>query len=137
MPMSSQEIVSLTKGLSLAALGVGSLLVIKKKYDNRIIVNFIDDATSQIKRWYDNYFRINRLIDSDCSGKEVSIGVNPQKNPDNTSLILAKNDKTNKILYSFETPKNTVVKEMDDRIWPMYKTIGLSSNELDKIAELK
>jgi hypothetical protein len=40
-------------------------------------------------------------------------------------------------MYSFETPGKTVVKEMDDRIIRMYKTIGMSSSELDKIAELK
>ena len=56
---------------------------------------------------------------------------------DNTRLTMTKNDKTNKIMYSFETPGKTVVKEMDDRIVRMYKTIGMSSSELDKIAELK
>ena len=55
---------------------------------------------------------------------------------DNTRLTLTKNDK-NKIMYAFETPGRTVVKEMDDRIISMYKTIGMSSSELDKIAELK
>jgi hypothetical protein len=56
---------------------------------------------------------------------------------DNTRLTLSKDDKTNKIRYSFETPGRTVVKEMDDRLWKMYKTIGMSSSELDRIAELK
>ena len=56
---------------------------------------------------------------------------------DNTRLTMTMNDKTNKIMYSFETPGKTVVKEMDDRIIRMYKTIGMSSSELDKIAELK
>ena len=56
---------------------------------------------------------------------------------DNTRLTLTKNDKTNKIMYSFETPGKTVVKEIDDRIIGMYKTIGMSSSELDKIVELK
>ena len=56
---------------------------------------------------------------------------------DNTRLTLTKNEKTNKIMYSFETPGKTVVKEIDDRIMGMYKTIGMSSGELDKIAELK
>lgn len=56
---------------------------------------------------------------------------------DNTRLTMTKNDKTNKIMYSFETPGKTIVKEMDDKIVSMYKTIGMSSSELDKIAELK
>lgn len=56
---------------------------------------------------------------------------------DNTRLTLTKNENNNKIMYAFETPGKTIVKEMDDRIVGMYKTIGMSSLELDKIAELK
>lgn len=56
---------------------------------------------------------------------------------DNTRLTLSKDIKTNKIRYSFEMPGITVVKEMDDLVVKMYKTIGLSSSELDSIAELK
>ena len=56
---------------------------------------------------------------------------------DNTRLTLTKDEKTNKIMYSFETPGKTVVKELDERIWKLYKTIGMSSSELDKIVELK
>ena len=55
---------------------------------------------------------------------------------DNTRLTLTKNDK-NKVMYAFEMPGRAVVKEIDDRIIGMYKTIGLSSSELDKIVELK
>jgi len=172
MSMSAQEISNLTKGLALAALGVGTLLIGKKYYDNRVIINFIDDATNHIKKGYDNCFTIDRLIDADCAGKNLSIGVNSKVNPDNmlshqgirlgqdgeikrlvsfvkadnaliynfednTRLTLTKDDKTNKIMYAFETPGKTVVKEMDNKIWSMYKTIGMSSKELDKIAELK
>jgi hypothetical protein len=170
--MTPQEISSLTQGIAIAALGVGTLLIGKKYYDNRVIVNFIDDATHTIKKRYDNCFIIDRLIDADCAGKNLSIGVNGHVNPDNmlshqgirlgqdgeikrlvsfmkadnslvynfeenTRLTLSKDDKTNKIRYSFETPGKTVVKEMDDRIWKMYKTIGMSSSELDRISELK
>jgi hypothetical protein len=172
MPTSTQEIANLTKGLALAALGVGSLLVYKKHYDNRVIINFIDDATNHIKKRYDNCFTIDRLIDADCAGKNLTIGVNSKVNPDNmlshqgirlgqdgeikrlvsfvkadnaliynfeenTRLTLTKDNKTNKIMYAFETPGKTVVKEMNEKVWSMYKTIGMSSKELDKIAELK
>ncbi len=172
MPTSTQEIANLTKGLALAALGVGTLLVYKKHYDNRVIINFIDDATNHIKKRYDNCFTIDRLIDADCAGKNLTIGVNSKVNPDNilshqgirlgqdgeikrlvsfvkadnaliynfeenTRLTLTKDDKTNKIMYAFEMPGKTVVKEMDNKVWSMYKTIGMSSKELDKIAELK
>jgi hypothetical protein len=170
--MLPQEITSLTQGLTIAALGVGTLLVAKKYYDNRVIINFIDDATQTIKKRYDNCFTIDRLIDADCAGKNLSIGVNSRVNPDNmlshqgirfgqdgeikrlvsfvkadnaliynfeenTRLTLAKDAETKKIRYSFETPGKTVVKEMDDRIVSMYKTIGMRSSELDRIAELK
>ncbi len=56
---------------------------------------------------------------------------------DNTRLTLTKNDDKNKIIYSFEMPGKIVVKEIDDKIMELYKTIGMSSNELDRIAELK
>lgn len=56
---------------------------------------------------------------------------------DNTKLTMTKNNATNKIMYSFETPGKTVVKEMDDKIVKLYKTISMSSSELDRIAELK
>jgi len=172
MSMSAQEISNLTKGLALTALGVGTLIIGKKYYDNRVIINFIDDATNHIKKRYDNCFTIDRLIDADCAGKNLTIGVNSKVNPDNmlshqgirlgqdgeikrlvsfvkadnaliynfeenTRLTLSKDDKSNKIIYSFETPGKTVVKEMDNKIWSMYKTIGMSSKELDRIAELK
>ena len=40
-------------------------------------------------------------------------------------------------MYSFETPEKTVVKEMDDVVVQMYKTISFKSKELDAFAELK
>ena len=170
--MTPQEITNLTKGLALTALGVGTILIGKKYYDNRVIINFLDDASNQIKRRYDNCFTIDRLIDADCAGKNLTIGINGKVHSDNmlshqgirlgqdgdikrlvsfvkadnsliynfednTRLTLSKDDKTNKIRYSFETPGKTVVKEMDDRVVSMYKTIGLSSSELDRIVELK
>jgi hypothetical protein len=170
--MTPQEITNLTKGIALAAVGVGTLLVYKKHYDNRVIINFIDDATNVIKRRYNNCFTIDRLIDADCAGKNLTIGINGHTTPDNilsnqgirlgqdgdikrlvsfvkadnaliynfeenTRLTLSKDEKTNKVRYSFEMPGKTVVKEMDEKVWSMYKTIGMSSKELDKIAELK
>ena len=170
--MTPQEISNLTKGLALTALGVGTLLVWKKHYDNRVIINFIDDASKQIKKRYDNCFTIDRLIDSNCDGKSLAIGVNGYVKPDNmlsnqgirlgqdgdikrlvsfvkadnaliynfeenTRLTFTKDDKTQKIMYAFETPGKTIVKPMDEKIWSMYKTIGMSSKELDNIATLK
>ncbi len=170
--MMTQEITNLTQGIAIAALAVGSFIAAKKYYDNKVIVDFIDNAANTIKKRYDNCFTIDRLIDPDCAGKPLSIGVNSRVNPDNmlshqgirlgqdgeikrlvsfvkadnaliynfeenTRLTLSKNNNTNKIMYSFEMPNKTVVKEMDDRVVAMYKTIGMSSSELDRIAELK
>jgi hypothetical protein len=56
---------------------------------------------------------------------------------DDTTLTLMKNNKSNKITYSYKTPEITIVKEMDDLVVNMYKTIGVASYELDKIVELK
>ena len=54
---------------------------------------------------------------------------------DGNRLTISKNN--NKLIYSFETPNKTVVKEMDDLVVNMYKTISMSSSELDCITELK
>lgn len=172
MPMTPQEISNLTKGLIISALGVGPLLVAKKYYDNNVIVEFIDNTTNHIKKGSNNCFTIDRLIDSNCDGKSLAIGVNGYINPNNilshqgirfgqdgeikrlvsfikadnaliynfennTRLTLTKDEKTQKIRYSFEIPGKSVVKEIDNKVWSMYKTIDLSSSELDKISELK
>ena len=56
---------------------------------------------------------------------------------ENTSLILTKKPETNKVMFAFQTPEKTIVKEMNENILKNFKTIGMSSSELDKIAELK
>jgi hypothetical protein len=173
MPMNSEEIMKLTKGLSLTALVVGSLIVAKRYFENRKFYIWLNNSTTEAKRRYDNCFIIDRLIDGDCiDGKTLSVGINSRDKPENmlskqgirlgqdgdikrlvsfvkvdnglvynfedsTRLTMTKNDKTNKIMYSFETPGKTVVKEMDELVVKMYKTIGLSSSELDRITELK
>jgi hypothetical protein len=172
MPLTAEEIKRLSQGIAVAAVGVGSLIVGKRYYESYIINKWLNNTQKEIKHRYENCFTIDRLIDSDCSGKILTIGVNSNINPnnvlshqgirlgqdgdikrlisfikadnslvynfeDNTILTLTKNNTTNRITYSFEMPGKKVVKEMDDRIVSMYKTIGMASSELDKIVELK
>ncbi len=169
--MTPQEMSSLTRNLAIAALGVGSLIVGKKYFENKAILQIIDDSNFS-KKSYENCFTIDRLIDADCAGKSLAIGIYNDIHrdnilshqgirlgqdgeikrlvsfvkadnaliytfEDNTRLTMSKNDKTNKIIYSFEMPGKTIVKQMDDRILSLYKTIGMSSYELDRISELK
>jgi hypothetical protein len=54
-----------------------------------------------------------------------------------TYLTLTQDPESKNVLYSYRTPDIMITKKMDDKIINMYKTIGLSSSELDTIAELK
>jgi hypothetical protein len=172
MPINREEIMKLTQGLGIAALAVSSLMAGRRYYQDWKFYNWINNSKKELDMRCDNCFTIDRLIDADCAGKNLTIGINGSVNPDNilshqgirlgqdgeikklvsfvkvdnaliynfegnTRLTISKDDKTNKIMYSFEMPEKTVVKEMDEKIWSMYKTIGLSSLELDRIAELK
>lgn len=169
--MNKEEITLLTKGIGLTALAVGSLLVGKQYYHQHKLYSVAKDFVKESERRYNNCFTIDRLIDTNCDGKILSVGVNGNIDynnilshqgirlgqygdikrlvscittdnciiynfEDNTRLTLTKKD-NNKIIYSFEMPGKTVVKEMDERIVNMYKTIGMASTELDKMVELK
>jgi hypothetical protein len=170
-PVNKEEIMLLTKGLAMTALAVGSLLVGKQYYQKNKLYSLAKEVVKESERRYNNCFTIDRLIDSDCDGEILSIGINGNidnnnilshqgirlgqygdikrlvsyiktdnslvyRFEDNICLTLTKKE-NNKIMYSFEMPGKTVVKDMDDRIVMMYKTIGMASSELDKIAELK
>ena len=179
--MNKESIIEITRNLGIAALVVGGSIVATKYINNYIyysaIKNYIESATGllvvkPLKDKYNDCFTIDRIIDSDCDGKSLVIGVNPNIShinilsnqgirygkdgkvkhltsfvradngliygfEDSTKLTLIKDTQTNKIMYSFETPEKTVVKEMDDKIVQMYKTISFKSKELDAIAELK
>lgn len=171
MPMSSEKITQFVRVAGFTLIGVGTLIIGKRYYDGWKFQSLVKETATEINHMYKNSFTIDRLIDSDCDGKALIIGINGKINPnnilsrqgirlgqdgkikrlvsfikadnglvynfeDNICLTLRKNDK-NKIVYSFEMPGKTIVKEMDDKVLGMYKTIGVASTELDKIVELK
>lgn len=55
---------------------------------------------------------------------------------DNYKLTFTKDSNKNKLIYSLQTPNETVTKEMADVIVKYYKKIDLDSAELDMIATL-
>lgn len=173
------DIKMLTTGIALTAVAVGSLIIGKKYYKKYVTNNIINSHYSgfqknliTVNKTDNNCFTIDRLIDADCNGKPLSIGVNSRVDPnnilshqgirfgnhnepikklisfikvdnglvyefeDNTRLTLTKNDKTGAIMYSFKTGDLYVTKEMTHILIKMYKTIEMSSNELDNIAEI-
>jgi hypothetical protein len=156
--------------ITFPALAVGTLFTGKRYYDNYTIENS-NTKTENLINMYSNYFTIDRLIDADCQGKVLSVGVinNVNSNSilnyqgirwgedgqikrlissvkinngliyifeDNYTLTLNRNDK-NKIIYSFHTENDVIVKELDDKVVKYWKRISLNSSELDRIAELK
>ena len=173
----------LTRNIGIAALVVGGAIVATKYINNYIYYSaikdyvqlatgfLVGDYNKPLKDKYKDCFTIDRIIDPECDGKSLVIGVNPNTSPINilshqgirygkdgeikhltsfiradngliygfegSKLTLTKDIKTNKIMYSFETPEKTVVKEMDDIVVQKYKTISFKSKELDAIAELK
>lgn len=110
-----------------------------------------------------NCFAIERLIDADCDGKNLTVGIASggkqgirlgadgavkhlvslvkEKESllynfeDNTRLVLTKNN--NAIMYTFEMPPGTKIVKIDNPLLSLYKTIDMDSSELDAIAELK
>lgn len=170
--MDEANVLRVTRNLGLTALAVGSLIIGKRYYEQRKLRNWAQNYINETDRRYNNCFIIDRLIDPNCDGKPLSIGINTNQVPlnlmsrqgirlgedgnikhlvsflkvnnglvynfeDNTNLTLTKNEKSNKITYSFQTTGKTVVKEMDDSVINRFKTIGMDSKELDSIAELK
>lgn len=178
--MNKESVIELTRNLGIAALVVGTSIVGVKYLNRHLYYSAIKDyvrastglsVDKSVRDKYKDCFTIDRIIDPDCDGKSLVIGVNPNISPinilshqgirygndgeikhltsfiradnyliygfDDSKLILTKDIKTNKIMYSFETPEKTVVKEMDDIVVQKYKTISFKSKELDAIAELK
>ncbi len=96
--MTPEEITRLTKRLSLTALATGSLIVGKRYYENWQLSNWSVNTAKGINSRYNICFTINRLIPF------IRIDNRLLYNFENTRLNLTKNDKPNKITYSFETP---------------------------------
>ncbi len=177
------DIKMLTTGLGLTALAVGGIIIGKKYYRNYLansITNTLTDTSytefqkhllkiNKNDKNNDKCFVIDRLIDADCNGMPLSIGVNSRIDPnnilshqgirlgnynerikklisfikvdnglvyefeDNVKLTLTINDKTGAVMYSFKSPEINVVKEMPPALIKAYKTIAMTSAELDNI----
>jgi hypothetical protein len=174
-----KSIMELTKSIGIAALVVGTSIVGMKYINNYIYNSAVKDyiksdgsKNTELKSKYKDCFTIDRIIDADCNGHSLVIGVNSNVNHNNilshqgirygkngeikrlTSFIradngliygfedshkltLTKDNETKKIRYSYESPEQTVVKEMDEYVVKIFKTISFHSKELDSINELK
>jgi hypothetical protein len=162
------DINTLTTSLSLTALIVGGVIIGKQYYKHIMYNNIINLMMTETNRKIKNCFLIDRLIDPNCNGMEVYIGVNGNVNPnnilsnqgirigkygeikhltsfikvengllytfeDNIKLTITKND-NNEIMYSLKAYDDmNVTKLMNPRMIKLFKSIGMSSNELDKI----
>ncbi len=162
------DINMITTSLSLTALIVGGFIIGKQYYKHVMYNNVINLMMAETNRKVKNCFLIDRLIDPNCNGMEVYIGVNGHVNPnnilsnqgirlgkhgeikrltsfikvengllytfeDNIKLAITKND-NNEIIYSLNAYDDlNVTKKMNPRMIKLFKSIGMSSNELDKI----
>ena len=115
-----------------------------------------------------NTFTIDRIIDSDCMGKVLTIGVNGFANSNYQGIRLGEEDEIKKLLhfskkddkleyefednvklsiyktekkglmYSLETPNNSIeIKDIDNKVQESWKTISMTSDELDELLQLK
>jgi hypothetical protein len=133
--MNKESVIELTRNIGIAALVVGTSIV-GMKYINRYLYfsavkDYIRASTGlsvdkPVREKYKECFTIDRIIDSDCDGKSLVIGVNPDTSPINilshqgirhgeggeikhlTSFVRADNG----LIYSFEGPtKLTLTKD--------------------------
>jgi hypothetical protein len=165
------DIVTIAKYALYTGFGIGVAVTAKQYYDYNKTLKIVTALDKEVKRRKANCFTIDRLIDGNCNGDTLSVGIHNKRNPsnvlsnqgirygqygdikslesyiktdnqiryefaDNTTLTLSKTD-ANTVLYAFKSNDISVTKEMDNKILGMYKTIGLNSDALDKIAELK
>ncbi len=176
------DIKMLTAGLGLTALAVGGIIIGKKYYRNYLANSIIDTSYTDFQKHLikfnnkdknnDKCFVIDRLIDADCNGLPLSIGVNSKIDSnnilshqgirlgnynkqikkltsfikvgnglvyefeDNVKLTLTINDRTGAVMYSFTSPEINVIKEMPPTLIKAYKTIAMSSAELDNIENI-
>ena len=83
MPMSSEEITQFVRVAGFTLIGVGSLIIGKWYYDGCNFKYLVGKANMGINTMYKDYFTIDRLIDADCDGKELKIGINGRVNRNN------------------------------------------------------
>lgn len=149
--------------VSLLALSVGtSSYFLWKYYQDKKHVH------EQLEFIKNNTFTIHRVVDENCMGKVLSVGVNGFKNPNyqgirlgddsqihklvkftktenkltyefenNLTLIIYMTEKK-ELLYSLETNNESVeMKDIDNKVRESWKTISMTSNELDELLQLQ
>jgi hypothetical protein len=175
--MTPGSIKLLTKSIAGTALTVGSLIIGNRYYSTYTYnldenINKIIKDTYQVKQVKNENnihlksFIIDRLIDSDCNGKTLSIGINGNKNNDECqgirygednikflksfiknndeiiyefedNYILKINKINNKLIYTFQKPGELIIKAVPEIFIKNFKTINMTSTELDRVFELK
>jgi len=168
-----EQITLIGKYGALIALPIGLLFLGKRYYNYSIYKTIINITGNRQDRL--NYFIIERIIDAECKGKNLYIGIQNKSRPDNilsnqgirwgegkenqdikslvsfvkgidslvyefednTHLTLYKDRTKDKVIFTFKSGDEVIVKEMNKKLVEMFKPIGLSSSEIDKIAELK
>lgn len=119
------DIKMLTTGIALTAVTVGSLIIGKKYYQKYITNKLIDSHYSGFQKHLinintsgNNCFTIDRLIDADCNGKPLSIGVNSKVDPNNIlshqGIRYGNQAEPVKKLISFIKVDNGLVYEFED-----------------------
>lgn len=167
--MNPSNIKLLTKGIASTALIVGSLIIGNRyystyNYNNHDNYKFIKN-NNQVQNKNNNYFKIDRLIDNNCNGKILKIGINGNNNDEcqgirygdddikflksfiknNDELIYEFEDNyilkitkiNNKLMYTFQKPGELIIKNIPEIFIKNFKTINMASTELDRIFELK
>lgn len=129
--MNPESIKYTTQVIAFSALAVGSLLAGRRYYASYKINKTIIEAKNEIENRYLNCFIIDRLIDADCAGKVLSIGVSGNANPNNilsNQGIRWGQDGQIKRLVSCSKVDNGLIYEFEDN----YRLI-LSKTDKNKI----
>lgn len=115
--MKYENIKILTQGITLSAFAVGILFAGKRYYVSYKFNKIIQQHQNQFNSMYSNCFTIDRIIDADCNGKLLSIGVNNHKNPNNilsSQGIRWGQDGEIKRLVSFAKVDNGLIYNFED-----------------------
>lgn len=85
--MNADKVKMLTQTICLSAVAVGSLILCKRTYDTWKLNRVLSEVYKTTDDIYNNYFIIDRIIDADCDGKLLVVGI---KGGDNLSNSLSK-----------------------------------------------
>ncbi len=107
-----------SRGITLSALLVGTLIVGKKYYENWISNKWIKILESDLNNEYDQSNYINTLIDNECSNRKVNkVNNNYKLTGDifrNVHIKIGTKGNLKKLL-SFNVLDNTIIYEFEDK----------------------